>query len=70
MAYVAPSTRSAGALITAVIWNQDVVANPTALYGGSMGMSGQANGYFVIATSSTQLGPRRSFVKNFIDVFG
>ena len=31
MAYVAPSTRTTGTLITASIWNQDVVANPIAL---------------------------------------
>jgi hypothetical protein len=31
MAYVAPSTRSTGNLVTATIWNQDVVANVIAL---------------------------------------
>jgi hypothetical protein len=31
MAYVAPSTRTTGDLITAAIWNQDVVANVLAL---------------------------------------
>lgn len=32
MAYVAPATRTTGTLITAAIWNQDVSANPIALY--------------------------------------
>ena len=31
MAWVTPSSRSTGDLITAAIWNQDVVANPIAL---------------------------------------
>lgn len=56
MAYVAPSTRSAGALITAAIWNQDVVANPIALYAGAMSLSGQNANDFIYASSNTQLG--------------
>lgn len=32
MAWVTPSTRTTGDLITAAIWNQDVVANPQSLY--------------------------------------
>lgn len=32
MAYVAPSTKTTGTLITADIWNQDVVSNVLALY--------------------------------------
>lgn len=32
MAWLTPSTRTTGDLITAAIWNQDVVANPQALY--------------------------------------
>ena len=56
MAYIAPSTRSAGALITAAIWNQDVVANPIALYAGAMSIASQAIGDLVYATSTTQLG--------------
>lgn|SRR3990167_7701130 len=31
MAWITPTTRSAGALITAVIWNQDIVNNPVYL---------------------------------------
>lgn len=32
MAWITPSARTTGDLITAAIWNQDVVANPIALY--------------------------------------
>lgn len=56
MAYVAPSTRSAGALITASIWNQDVVANPIALYAGAMSIASQAALDVIFAASATQLG--------------
>lgn len=55
MAYVAPSTRSAGALITAAIWNQDVVANVIAIFAGAMGISSQAVDDFITAGSATQL---------------
>lgn len=70
MPYIAPSTRSTGTLITAVIWNQDCVDNPIALRSGAIAMSGQANGYFAIATSVSQLKPSRSFVRVFQEVFG
>lgn len=56
MAYIAPSTRSAGALITAAIWNQDVVANPIALYAGAMSIASQAAFDDISASSATQLG--------------
>ena len=56
MAYVAPSTRSTGNLITAAIWNSDVVANPIALYAGAMSVTSQATNDVIVATSSTQLG--------------
>lgn len=55
MAYVAPSTRTTGALITAAIWNQDVVANPIALYAGAMSIASQAALDFIYASSATQL---------------
>jgi len=54
MAYIAPSTRSAGALITATIWNQDVVANPIALNAGAFSLSGQAAMDDMYASSTTQ----------------
>tara|TARA_Y100000310_G_scaffold98201_1_gene95918 strand:- start:13702 stop:14433 length:732 start_codon:yes stop_codon:yes gene_type:complete len=55
MAYVAPSTRSAGALITAAIWNADVVANPIAIYAGAMSVTSQAQYDLFYASSATQL---------------
>lgn len=55
MAYVAPSTRTTGTLITAAIWNQDVVANAIAIYAGAMGIASQAALDFVYASSATQL---------------
>lgn len=54
-AYIAPSTRSSGALITAAIWNQDVVANPIAIYAGAMSIASQAALDFIYAGSGTQL---------------
>ena len=55
MAYIAPSTRSAGALITAAIWNQDVVNNPIALYAGAMSIASQGANDVIYASSGTQL---------------
>ena len=68
MAYIAPSTRSAGSLITAAVWNQDVVANPAAIYAGAMAVPTQANGRFLVASSASQLSANRNaFVKNFME---
>jgi len=55
MSYVAPTVRTTGTLITASIWNQDVVANPVALYAGAMSISGQTALDFIYAGSSGQL---------------
>lgn len=55
MAWSTPSSRSAGTLITAAIWNQDVVDNPVALRTGGIAISSQAANDFVHASSSTQL---------------
>lgn len=38
MAWVTPSTRTTGDLITAAIWNQDVVANPIAILPTGIGI--------------------------------
>ena len=54
MAYSAPSTISTGDLITASIWNQDVVANPIAIYAGAMSVTSQAVGDILYASSTTQ----------------
>ena len=71
MAYVAPSTRTTGTLITALIWNQDVVANPIAIYAGAMSITNQVNGRFLVASSATQLSPNKNaFVKNFNEAMG
>lgn len=55
MAYIAPSTRTTGTLITAAIWNQDVVANPIALRAGEISVTSQAAGDLLVAASATQL---------------
>ena len=54
MAYSAPSTRSTSDLITAAIWNADVVANPIAIYAGAMSVTSQAIGDILYASSTTQ----------------
>lgn len=71
MAWVTPTTRTTGALITAAIWNQDVVENPVALRTGAIAMTNQAQGNFVIAENSAQLSAQRDeVVKLFHEVFG
>jgi hypothetical protein len=54
MAYVAPSNRTTGTLISAAIWNQDVVANPIAIYAGALAVAGQGVGDSLVASSATQ----------------
>jgi hypothetical protein len=54
MAYSAPSSRSTSDLITAAIWNADVVANPIAIYAGAMSVTSQAIGDILYASSTTQ----------------
>lgn len=56
MAYIAPTTRTTGELITHPIWNQDVVNNSAALYAGALGITSQAANDFVYASSSSQFG--------------
>src|SRR3990167_7221529 len=56
MAYVAPSTRTTGTLITAAIWNQDIVDNPIALRAGGIAIASQAANDIPYASSATQLG--------------
>ena len=71
MAWVAPSSRSTGTVITAAIWNQDVVDNPIALRAGGIAITSQGNGRFVVASSSTQLASdKQVYVKIFTEVFG
>ncbi|GEM_PF-1016530 len=56
MAWTNPTTQSTGTLITATIWNTDIVDNLTALRGGSLAITSQAAGDVIYASSSTQLG--------------
>jgi hypothetical protein len=59
MAWVTPTTRTTGALITAAIWNQDVVENVIALRLGALALTGQVQGSLVVADSPTQLTTQR-----------
>ena len=71
MAWITPTTRSTGTLITASIWNQDAVDNPIALRTGALEIAGQLNGRFVVASSSTQLSvAKQSYVMVFTQAFG
>jgi hypothetical protein len=54
MAYIAPTTKSTGTLITAAIWNADVVANEIAIYAGGLSIASQAIGDILYASSTTQ----------------
>ena len=56
MAWTNPTTQSTGTLITATIWNTDIVDNLTALRSGSVALTSQATGDVIYASSSTQLG--------------
>lgn len=70
MAWVGPATRTTGTLITAAIWNQDIVDNSIALRAGAIATTNQANGHFIIATSATQLAAKKnSYVRVFQEVF-
>ena len=55
MSYTAPTTRSSGALITASIWNTDLVDNIVALRAGALSIASQAAGDLIGASSATQL---------------
>ena len=55
MAYVAPSTRTTGTIISAAIWNSDCVANPIAINAGAIGIASQAALDFIYASSASQL---------------
>lgn len=54
MSWVAPSSRTTGTIITATIWNQDVVDNPIALRAGAIAMASQAALDLVGCSSSSQ----------------
>lgn len=70
MAWVTPSTRTTGTLITAAIWNQDAVENEIALRTGAVALTSQAQGNFIVAESGTQLTAQRDEqVKFFVESF-
>ena len=56
MAWSNPSTRSAGYVVPHTVWNSDVVDNPTALRGGAIAISGQAQHQLIVASSASQFG--------------
>lgn len=56
MAWTAPTSRTTGDLMTASIWNTDLVNNLTTLRGGGIAISSQAALDFIFASSTTQLG--------------
>ncbi len=56
MAYIAPTSRTTGDLVTAAIWNADIVANEIAINAGAIAIASQATGDVIVATSATQLG--------------
>jgi len=55
MAYVAPTTRADGYVVTAAVWNSDAVANPIAINAGAVAIASQATGDVITAASATQL---------------
>lgn len=55
MAWSTPSSRTTGYLVTAAVWNSDVVDNPIALYGGALSIASQAALDFLYASSATQM---------------
>lgn len=55
MAYTAPTVRTTGELVTASIWNVDLVADIIEVRAGGLAISGQAASRIPYASSSTQL---------------
>jgi len=61
MAWTNPTTQSTGTLITATIWNTDIVDNLTALRSGSLAITSQGANEIIYASSSSQLARSSSF---------
>lgn len=55
MAYVTPTTRSDGFVVTAERWNQEAVDNPIALRTGAVAIASQAANDLIYASSASQL---------------
>ena len=73
MAWSAPVTRATDFFVTAAIWNQDVVDNPTELRAGGIAVTSQAVGNDIYATSATQFGARthaESHLDNWMSYLG
>lgn len=64
MAWTNPTTQSTGTLITATIWNTDIVDNLTALRSGSLAITSQGANEIIYASSSSQLARSSSFTFN------
>ena len=56
MAYNAPTSRVVQELVTAAIWNADIVANEIAINAGAVAITSQATGDVIVASSGSQLG--------------
>lgn len=70
MAWNTPTTRSTNFLVTAAVWNSDVVDNPVALRGGAIAISGQGTANFVMTQNSAQLSASMDAeAKIFMEVF-
>ncbi len=54
MAYIAPTIRTTGDLVTAAIWNADIVANEIAINAGAIAIASQAANDVFYASSATQ----------------
>lgn len=68
MAWSTPATATAGTILTAAWLNTYLRDNFTATRAGGMAMTTQANGRFVVASSTTQLSPNKNaFVRNFME---
>ena len=55
MAYVTPTSKTTGDLISATDWNQNTVDNPIAIRTGGIAIASQAANDIIYASSSTQL---------------
>jgi len=55
MAYTAPTTRTTNDLVTAAIWNADIVDNEIAINAGAIAIASQAANDVFYASSATQL---------------
>jgi hypothetical protein len=70
MAWVTPTTRTTGHLMTAAEHNQDTVENPIALRTGALALTNQVQGNFLVAESASQWSAQRDEqLKFFVESF-